>query len=90
LEAYSPFIPLNADDSGIPIAVLRYHLRNRSQGTVALTLAANILNTIGYPGTGPFIGEHIGGNVNTFVDDGALRGIVCTSQRLAPEDHTYG
>ena len=90
LEAYSPFIPLNPDESGIPIAVLRYHLRNRSDRPVVLTLAANVFNPIGYPGTGPFIGEHLGENLNAYVDDGAVRGIACTSTRLAPEDPAFG
>ena len=31
LEAFNPFIPLNADDSGIPVALLRYKLRNRGE-----------------------------------------------------------
>ena len=28
LEAYNPFIPLNPDDSGLPIAILNIQLRN--------------------------------------------------------------
>ena len=91
LEAYSPFIPLNPDDSGIPIAVLRYHVRNRTDRPVALTLAANVFNPLGYPGTGPFYGAHLGGNLNAFVQEGALlRGIACTSTSLSPEDPAYG
>ncbi|NLD72551.1 MAG: hypothetical protein GX649_07525, partial [Chloroflexi bacterium] len=61
LEAYSPFIPLNADDSGLPIAVLRYHLRNDGDEPVRVSLAANLWNPIGYPGEGPFQGEFLGG-----------------------------
>ena len=30
LEAFTPFIPLESDDSGIPAAVIRYHVKNTS------------------------------------------------------------
>jgi non-lysosomal glucosylceramidase len=34
LEAYSPFIPLNAADSGLPATVMTYHLTNRSKKSI--------------------------------------------------------
>ena len=32
MEAFTPFIPLNADDSGIPTAVIRYRIVNPQNG----------------------------------------------------------
>ena len=90
LEAYSPFIPLNPDDSGLPIAVLRYHVRNRSERPVAVSLACNLFNPIGYGGAGPFVGPHLGGNENRFRQEGSLRGLMMTSTRLAEDDPAFG
>ena len=90
LEAYSPFIPLDPDDSGIPIAVLRYHLRNEGPTPVRVTLAGNLFNPIGYKGSGPFLGEHLGQNVNSYVDDGAVRGLMMASSRYPQSAPQFG
>ncbi|MCE5260343.1 MAG: non-lysosomal glucosylceramidase [Chloroflexi bacterium] len=90
LEAYSPFIPLNPDDSGIPIAVLRYHIRNTSQHPIELSLAANLFNPIGYPGAGLFSGKFLGQNRNAYQDNGQVRGLVMSSDRLSVSDPAYG
>jgi len=49
LEAFNPFIPLNADDSGIPVAIFLYKLRNVSSKPVSATLYANLTNVVGHP-----------------------------------------
>lgn len=46
LEAFNPFIPLNDKDSSIPVAVLRYHLRNPGRRTVSGTVYGNLRNPI--------------------------------------------
>ena len=86
LEAYSPFIPLNPNDSGIPIAVLRFHVHNGGDRAVQVSLAGNLFNPIGYGGSGPFAGEHLGQNVNAYVEMDKMRGLVLTSRRY-PQDH---
>ncbi len=55
LEAYSPFIPLNADDSGLPAVVLSFTLKNDSGAPVQATLAGWLENAVAlhhrtYPG----------------------------------------
>ena len=94
LEAYSPFIPMDADRSGMPIAVLRYHIANPGPAPVAVSLAANLKNIIGYPGHGPMVGREarkwLGGNLNTFVEKGGVRGLFFTSERVAPGDPSFG
>lgn len=94
LEAYSPFIPMDADSSGMPIAVLRYHLVNASSAPVEVSLAMNMKNIIGYPGYGPMVGREtrswLGGNLNAFIEEDGVRGLVFTSERLAPTNPAFG
>ena len=47
LEAYSPFIPLDADDSGLPATVMSFTLTNPSPGEVEVTLAGWLENAVG-------------------------------------------
>jgi uncharacterized protein (DUF608 family) len=46
LEAFSPFIPLNTDDSSLPATVLRFTLRNTSKETVEALLSGRLENAV--------------------------------------------
>ncbi|HIQ23398.1 MAG TPA: hypothetical protein EYH34_19420 [Planctomycetes bacterium] len=46
LEAFSPFIPLNAPDSALPATVLRFTLKNRSSRPVQVTLTGWLENGV--------------------------------------------
>jgi uncharacterized protein (DUF608 family) len=46
MEAFSPFIPLNVDDSSLPATVLRFTLTNRSKEALDATLAGWLGNAI--------------------------------------------
>jgi len=50
LEAFNPLIPLNVDDSALPVAVFRYHLISRSRDAVDVAIAFSILNPVGWDG----------------------------------------
>jgi uncharacterized protein (DUF608 family) len=45
LEAFSPFIPLNADDSGIPATIMEFKLRNTSGASVEVEIAGWLQNS---------------------------------------------
>ncbi|MFP4027868.1 MAG: GH116 family glycosyl-hydrolase [Candidatus Brocadiia bacterium] len=47
LEAFNPLLPGDPDASGIPVAVLRYHLKNRKRSATKVSLAYCIPNPIG-------------------------------------------
>ncbi|MBB6052875.1 GH116 family glycosyl-hydrolase [Armatimonas rosea] len=48
LEAFSPFIPLNLDDSSLPATVLRFTLTNTSAASVEATLVGFLENAVGH------------------------------------------
>ncbi|HRR86462.1 MAG TPA: GH116 family glycosyl hydrolase [Phycisphaerae bacterium] len=56
LEAFSPFVPLNEDDSGLPATVLRYTVRNIGDSPVEVELGGWLQNGVclasGQPGRG--------------------------------------
>lgn len=47
LEAFSPFQPLDADASGLPVAILSYQVRNPSAASADVALAWSISNPVG-------------------------------------------
>lgn len=49
LEAYTPFIPLNRDDSSFPVIVMRYTVTNTSESAQELSIAGWIENNANGP-----------------------------------------
>lgn len=47
LTAFTPFVPLDADDSGIPCAVLRYTVTNPGDTAARVAIALSLANPIG-------------------------------------------
>ncbi len=47
LEAFTPFIPLDADASGLPVAVLRYRVVNPGPASANVSIAFSIDNPVG-------------------------------------------
>jgi uncharacterized protein (DUF608 family) len=47
LHAFTPFVPLDADASGLPVAVLRYRVTNPGPAPVRVTIAGSLSNPIG-------------------------------------------
>ena len=46
LDAFSPFIPLDADESGLPVAILRYRVHNPGHEAASVSIAWSIENPI--------------------------------------------
>ena len=93
LEAYTPLIPLNPDDSGLPCAVLRFTLTNATDQPVAVTLVASLCNPIGganFDAFGNIAGAGLGQNINTFRQEPDLRGLYLSSTQFAAGDLRAG
>lgn len=50
LEAFTPFIPLAPDDSGLPVAILRYSLANPAPRSVKASVCFSLENPLGVTG----------------------------------------
>jgi uncharacterized protein (DUF608 family) len=71
LEAFSPFIPLNTDDSSLPATILHFTLHNHSQEPVEATLVGSLENAVllhhrEFDGTR--VGRRVDGTGYTFLD----------------------
>ncbi|MBI4556065.1 MAG: twin-arginine translocation signal domain-containing protein [Candidatus Hydrogenedentes bacterium] len=71
MEAFSPFIPLNPKDSGLPAVVFRFTVQNPSSQSADIALAASMPNLVGWDGYAPLNGPHhdeFMGNFNALED----------------------
>ena len=81
LTAFNPFIPLNAKDSSIPVAILLYELRNTGNRPADVSLLGNLPNIIG---DGP------GGRVNKVRKGSGLTGLYLTSTQFPATSPKFG
>ena len=80
LEAFSPFQPLDADESGIPCAVCTYQVKNPGKEEAEVVIAWSIDNPVGRSRN----------RTNTLRDSLGLSGIVMSDPSLAAEDPLNG
>ncbi|MGB9717886.1 MAG: GH116 family glycosyl-hydrolase [Thermoproteota archaeon] len=93
LEAFNPLIPLNEKDSGLPVAIFKWKVRNRSARRIRLTLAMSLFNPVGYDGTSTLVNRFndlFGQNLNELVRDTGLTGIRMSSSKYPREDPKFG
>src|SRR6266851_4920131 len=78
LEAFSPFIPLDADDSGLPAILFNFTVTNPTDKTWLASLGASLQNVAGWDGGAPLDGVRsfvYGGNSNSLARLGDLSAI---------------
>ena len=91
LEAFTPFIPLNADDSGIPGAVIRYKVKNITQKSVDVSVAGSLTNLIGFNGYDVFDNMNsVDGDLNEYREEGQIKGVYYSSTKLQKHQFKYG
>ena len=93
LEAFNPMIPLDTDDSSLPVAIFTYRVRSRATAPLRCALAFSILNPVGYDGVTRLIGRRapfFGQNRNELRREGMLAGIMMSSDKYTPDSVRYG
>ena len=97
LQAFNPMIPTDADDSGLPVAVLRYVVYNNSADAVTVSVCGNLPNFIGEDGwekernwKGDMVPTGARGNVNEFRSGNTVAGIFMHSEGVDKSSPAYG
>jgi uncharacterized protein (DUF608 family) len=97
LQAFNPLIPADPESSGIPIAVLRYVLHNKTSHALEASVCGVMPNFIGMDGSGQtkdWKGDLVaaGGkaNRNEFRQGQHVRGIFMYSDGVAPRAEQWG
>ena len=90
LEAFSPFIPLEAEDSGLPIAILRYRVANPGKHKVTAAIAFSVDNPVGMQRRDVTRGQNGQGRVNEYREGESLKGLLMQNSGLAESDPLAG
>ncbi len=96
LGALNPFIPLEADDSALPLAIFRYRVRSRSKQPVSGSLAFSLFNPIGKTTGYERVSNvrramaDLGGNINQRINGEGYQGILLRSEKFQPDDPRHG
>lgn len=80
LEAFTPIAPIDAEDSGLPVAILRYKVVNPGRRRATVSIAFSIDNPVGNEAK----------RVNEFRSVGTLQGLFMTDPALAPDHSNRG
>jgi non-lysosomal glucosylceramidase len=90
LEAFTPVIPHDPDDSGLPIAVLRYHVSNSNARAARVSIAWSIDNPVVAPERAQSQAAEADTRVNAYQASGTVSGLVMTNPGLSRTDVYYG
>ena len=91
MEAFTPFIPLDSDNSGIPCAIFRYRIKNPTNKAVETSVAATLANVVGFDGYDVFNNVKLVDEVqNEYKEEGSVKGWYYTAKNLKPNDMKFG
>ena len=94
---YNPLVPGDAAASGIPIAILKYEVKNNSNEDLEVAVAGSLRNFIGKDGSqytsnwkGDFIPIGAKGNKNKYKSSNKVAGIYMYSEHIEKDDSAWG
>jgi non-lysosomal glucosylceramidase len=89
LEAFSPFIPHDPNDSGLPAAILRYRVTNSGSTTAKVSIAYSIENPVIKRQSGPGAPD-TDKRLNMYSSQDGLAGLLMTNPGLSVNDPMNG
>ncbi len=89
LEAFSPFIPHEPDDSGLPVAILRYRVTNPGASIAKVSIAFSIDNPV-HDDRHPRVASEDETRRNEYRKSGRLAGLIMSNPGLSLEDPMHG
>jgi non-lysosomal glucosylceramidase len=92
LDAFSPFIPHEPDDSGLPVAILRYRVTNSGLTAAQVAIAFSIENPVNTKGErGGAAQQKVSeGRTNTWRTRNGIAGLIMSNPSLASDDPMAG
>lgn len=91
MEAYTPFIPLNTDDSSIPCAIIRYKVKNTADHAAKVSLVGTLPNAAGFEGYDVIENLILADSVkNEYRQMGDIKGLYYASEHLKKTHLRYG
>jgi uncharacterized protein (DUF608 family) len=83
LSAFTPFAPLDARLSSLPVAFFLFRVSNPTRESQSVSLAAFMQNPVGYDAHGPLAGAHhpnFGGNLNECFATDRAKGLLLRAE----------
>jgi uncharacterized protein (DUF608 family) len=92
LDAFSPFIPHDAEESGLPVAVMRYHVLNPGRSQVKVSVAFSVENPVALrEDDGDVARSHTDTRKNEFhAAANGLSGLVMSNPGIPADDPRHG
>ncbi|MFX0076049.1 MAG: GH116 family glycosyl-hydrolase [Candidatus Hermodarchaeota archaeon] len=93
LTAFNPFIPLDPKNSGLPVIIFQFSIKNISNKPIETILLGSLFNFLGWDGFKTIRGETnplFGGNHNIHRIIDQWNAIIMTSKTLLKTDKRYG
>jgi uncharacterized protein (DUF608 family) len=88
LEAFSPFIPHEPDDSGLPVAILRYRVTNPRNTSAKVSIAWSLENPV--KASGATLGQENDPRQNTYQSNTRIAGLTMSNPTLPENDPMRG
>ena len=91
MEAYTPFIPLDADNSGIPTAIIKYKVSNPTNKPIDVSVVGTMANVVGFDGYDVFNNVKLVDQVeNEYREEAGLKGWYYKAKNLTEKDMKFG